>query len=143
MQKYGFERELSNIRSSIVAAASVPSSKAANYFIAATYLGDWRLCARIIDVAGDKPWEVVAGDNETAEFGQARAGQPIFDVRAWPIDIIELLPRRVFWALLRASDVRSGEKGRVAVDNRRMANEFRRLMELEGMSWIRKAMLTP
>ena len=131
MQKYNFGRELEHLRTSLQLAVA-EKRHLVRAIIAASHLGDIKLCGRIIATAGNLQW-TTSWPGEVP-FGSLLPGNPLFDVRSWSVDHMESLRPSFFWALLRASEKRTGRKDKVEEDNKAMSVEFMRLMSLEGES---------
>jgi hypothetical protein len=134
LKKYDFERELEHIRLSIHTAAGNKEERQKLIF-AASHLGDWNLCGEVVAKAGGSHTAALPTDRQQ-RFGERIPSRHIFDMRSWAAHEMELLPRRVFWALLRASEARSGVDYQWEGDNKAMSVEFLRLMALEGTSKI-------
>jgi hypothetical protein len=129
MQKYDFERDMEHLRTSLQLAVA-EKRHLIRAIVAASHLGDIKLCGRIIATTGNLVWST-SNPGETT-FGSALQGRPLFDVRSWPVEKMESLRPSFFWALLRASEKRSGRTSKVEEDNKAMSVEFLRLMSLEG-----------
>lgn len=131
LQKYDFRQILEHLRTSLLLAVA-EKVHPARTIIAASHLGDIKLCVRIIATAGTLRWP--AHSIEDGSFGNSLRGRPLFDIRSWPLDKMESLRPSFFWALLRAPDKRTGRKDKVEEDDKAMIVEFLRLMSLEGES---------
>ena len=131
VQKYDFERELDHLRTSLQLAVA-EKRHLVRAIIAASHLGDVKLSGRIIATAGNSQWSRSSAPE--TNFGSTLPGIPLFDIRSWSVDHMESLRPSFFWALLRASEKRTGRKDKVGEDDKAMSVEFIRLMSLEGES---------
>jgi hypothetical protein len=129
MQKYDFERDMEHLRTSLQLAVA-ERRHLIRAIVAASHLGDIKLCGRIIATAENLVWSI--SNAREASFGSALQARPLFDIRSWPIEQMESLRPSFFWVLLRASEKRTGLEGRGKEDGKAMSAEFLRLMSLEG-----------
>jgi hypothetical protein len=137
-QKYQCKGELQMIKLKLELGLYVRNRNPWHLFELAVRLGDVQLCTDAIKKASN--WsrdDKNAVNGSENQFGDALLGEGLFDIRSYSLEAMKALPIEVIWALARAShSYVSHNPKQKTLAHEELAVRFRKLMELNGMSFV-------